>query len=217
MALDVLIEHGTRRSFAAVLDWPGWCRSAKDEEAALTALVDYAPRYEKVAEEAGLELPAISSRSLKVVERVPGGATTDFGAPEKVASADIEPLTPAQGSKHVALLRAAWQTLDTALATAPAALRKGPRGGGRDRDAIGDHVVGAEVAYARKLGVRMKVSAYSDRIGVKDLRDAIVACLTSWRDGEPLVEKGWPPRYAIRRIAWHALDHAWEVEDRTER
>jgi hypothetical protein len=24
----------------------------------------------------------------------------------------------------------------------------------------------------------------------------------------------WPVPYAIRRIAWHALDHAWEMEDR---
>jgi hypothetical protein len=30
------------------------------------------------------------------------------------------------------------------------------------------------------------------------------------------VPKGWPPRYAARRIAWHALDHAWEIEDRSE-
>jgi len=27
--------------------------------------------------------------------------------------------------------------------------------------------------------------------------------------------KRWPPRYAARRIAWHALDHAWEIEDRS--
>jgi len=26
----------------------------------------------------------------------------------------------------------------------------------------------------------------------------------------------WPARYAIRRSAWHALDHAWEIEDRSE-
>ncbi|HEX9977438.1 MAG TPA: hypothetical protein VGB41_02310 [Acidimicrobiia bacterium] len=25
----------------------------------------------------------------------------------------------------------------------------------------------------------------------------------------------WPSRYAIRRAAWHVLDHAWELEDRT--
>jgi hypothetical protein len=24
----------------------------------------------------------------------------------------------------------------------------------------------------------------------------------------------WPPRYVVRRAAWHVLDHAWEIEDR---
>jgi len=28
-------------------------------------------------------------------------------------------------------------------------------------------------------------------------------------------DRSWPPRYAARRIAWHALDHAWEIEDRS--
>jgi hypothetical protein len=26
--------------------------------------------------------------------------------------------------------------------------------------------------------------------------------------------KRWLPRYFVRRVAWHALDHAWEIEDR---
>jgi hypothetical protein len=34
--------------------------------------------------------------------------------------------------------------------------------------------------------------------------------------GGPLTEKGWPQPYAARRIAWHVLDHAWEIEDRTD-
>jgi hypothetical protein len=37
------------------------------------------------------------------------------------------------------------------------------------------------------------------------------------RDGEPLAGRRWPARYAAHRIAWHALDHAWEIEDRSER
>jgi hypothetical protein len=40
--------------------------------------------------------------------------------------------------------------------------------------------------------------------------------LASPNGGTPPVPKGWPPRYAARRIAWHALDHAWEIEDRSE-
>jgi hypothetical protein len=26
--------------------------------------------------------------------------------------------------------------------------------------------------------------------------------------------KRWSPRYFVRRVAWHVLDHAWELEDR---
>ncbi|HVL53102.1 MAG TPA: hypothetical protein VM344_02465 [Vitreimonas sp.] len=25
----------------------------------------------------------------------------------------------------------------------------------------------------------------------------------------------WAPRYFVRWSAWHALDHAWEIEDRS--
>jgi hypothetical protein len=35
-------------------------------------------------------------------------------------------------------------------------------------------------------------------------------------DGSPLADRKWTARYAARRIAWHALDHAWEIEDRSE-
>ena len=33
-------------------------------------------------------------------------------------------------------------------------------------------------------------------------------------DVGPRGGKRWPAPYAIRRSAWHALDHAWEIEDR---
>jgi hypothetical protein len=26
----------------------------------------------------------------------------------------------------------------------------------------------------------------------------------------------WPISYALRRIAWHIVDHAWEIEDRSD-
>ena len=29
-------------------------------------------------------------------------------------------------------------------------------------------------------------------------------------------EVKWPWRYVVRRIAWHVLDHAWEIEDRSD-
>jgi hypothetical protein len=38
------------------------------------------------------------------------------------------------------------------------------------------------------------------------------------RDPAMLVtpSRGWPPRTAARRIAWHVLDHQWEIGDKSE-
>jgi hypothetical protein len=101
-----------------------------------------------------------------------------------------------------------WEYFAGVTARAPAELRKGPRGGGRDRDQIGLHVAEAETSYARKLGIRR----HHD---LTEVRAALVEVLGAASDGRPPTEKGWPPRYAARRIAWHVLDHAWEIEDKS--
>ena len=53
--------------------------------------------------------------------------------------------------------------------------------------------------------------------GLAEIRAAVLEVLGTKSDGSPIADKKWPPRYAARRVAWHALDHAWEIEDRTER
>lgn len=53
------------------------------------------------------------------------------------------------------LLEASWAYLDAVAAASAAELRKGPRGGGRDRDAMLRHVQEAERAYAPKVGCRV--------------------------------------------------------------
>ncbi|MGH3665258.1 MAG: hypothetical protein ACRDU8_04060 [Egibacteraceae bacterium] len=47
------------------------------------------------------------------------------------------------------------------------------------------------------------------------MRTELLNVLRGARDGEPLIEKGGPPRYAARRIAWHVLDHVWAIEDKS--
>ena len=79
-----------------------------------------------------------------------------------------------------------------------------------------DHVLGAEAAYARKLGVKHPQPQVGDTRAVKALREELAEALRRASDGSPLVAKGWPPRYAARRVAWHVLDHAWEMQDRSE-
>ena len=212
--VPVYIEVGSKRVFASAADWPGWCRTARTEEAALEALLEYVPRFQVVARHAGIAFPA--RVELSVVEHLPGDATTDFGAPSATADGERQKLTAAAAKRQVALVRAAWAVLEEVAAVSPAELRKGPRGGGRDRDKMLDHVVGAEQAYARKIGIKVKQPAFDDHDAVTAMREQIAAALGSTSDGSPLAERGWTSRYAARRIAWHALDHAWEMQDRAE-
>ena len=210
---DVYLEIGKKRAvFAYALDWPGWCRLGKSEHEALAALDEYADRYAVIAKRAKI---AFKPGELTVVEKVTGGPATDFGVPEKTVSADDRPLSAKDAQLQAKLVRAAWEELDAVAAITPEHLIKGPRGGGRDRDKMLDHVAGAESGYARKIGVKIKVESYQDTKTVAELRDAIAAVLAEASPGGPVGERGWPSRYAARRIAWHVLDHVWEMQDKT--
>ena len=212
----VYFEVGKKRVFACALEWPGWCRSARTEDEVLAALAAYAPRYAAVALQAGLDFPAAQRTNFHVVERVEGSAGyTDYGVPGVVLTSDRAPLSGVEIARQAALVRASWVVFDRIAAAAPQELRKGPRGGGRDRDKVIDHVLGAEVAYARKLGAKHRQPARDDGSAIAALRaDILRAIATSTDSSSPAM--GWPPRYAARRIAWHVLDHAWEIEDRSD-
>jgi len=213
--VDVYLEVTPRRVFASAVDWPGWCRSGKDEAGALEALAAAGPRYAAVAARAHVAFKPVPGSGFKVAERLPGSATTDFGAPGGIAEGEATPLSGADADRVEALLRACWEVFDEVVGGAPAELRKGPRGGGRDRDKIAAHVIDAEGAYAPKIGIRLKPPKPNDRKAVADWRDALVSGLRAKPEESAGASKRWPPRYAARRIAWHALDHAWEIEDRT--
>ncbi len=53
--IKIYLEIGSQRVFAGAPDWPGWCRSGKDEEAAVRALFDYRLRYERALKGAELD------------------------------------------------------------------------------------------------------------------------------------------------------------------
>jgi hypothetical protein len=213
----VYLEVGSKRIFAGAIDWPGWCRSSTDEDLALQALLEYGPRYARVTDLAGLvfESPAAVA-ALKVVERLAGNSTTDFGAPDAAPAGDSEPVDGEDLTLFQTLLEACWQSLDLAVQSARGkALRLGPRGGGRDLDKIVDHVRGGQVGYLRQLG--SKVAADQEDLSV--VRRAVQQGLIAAAAGEipavgPRGGVRWTPRYFVRRSAWHILDHAWEIEDR---
>ena len=211
----VYLEVGAKKAFACALDWPGWARPGRTQDAALRALADYADRYRPVAEAAGMRFPKSAGDTLEVVERLPGSTTTDFGAPDAKARADAESLTKASAERMARLVEASWTVFDRVVADTPAELRKGPRGGGRDRDKMVEHVLGAEVVYARKIGLKLPQPELGDAEAIGQVRAVILDLLRSARTPAPDLDKGWPYRYAARRIAWHVLDHAWEMQDRS--
>jgi hypothetical protein len=219
--IAVCLEVSPEKTFASALDWPGWCRAGRNEGAALETLANYADRYAPVAEQAGVSF--LSVVAFNVVERIPGGPTTAFAAPEcrrpfpqMTAEAEWAKVAPAAARRLVGLVRAAWAIFDKIAAASPTELRKGPRGGGRDRDKMINHVLGAEAAYARKIGVKLKQPALDDAAAIEELREAVAAVLGASSDGSPVVPSGWTTRYAARRIAWHVLEHAWGMQDRSE-
>ena len=210
---DVFIERGAKRDFADAIEWPGWCRSGRTEEAALEALLAYGPRYAKALgrRRLGFVAPA-DVVDLRVVERRTGNATTDFGAPAIAPQADERPIDAKEAKRLAVILEACWAALDRAAAVGDGhVLRTGPRGGGRQLAKIVAHVADAEGAYRSKLGALPAEG---------DARAATLAAFASRARGEPperIPRSGvlWSPRYFIRRAAWHVLDHAWEVEDRS--
>jgi hypothetical protein len=213
--IAVAIEETPKRSFATAIDWPGWSRSGKTVAGALEALAAYADRYRIVARLAEVEFPA-GDLELEVFETATGGAGTEFGVPSRVTDADRRPTSAADAARLAALVEASWQRLAAIAADSPEVLRKGPRGGGRDRTKMLGHVVEADAAYAREIGLREKPPAPDDERAVADLRAAMLDVLRIPTDGSPLADRKWTARYAAHRIAWHALDHAWEMEDRRE-
>lgn len=218
--IEVYLEIGKKRTFAGAIDWPGWSRSGRDEASALQALLDYGPRYARVTAQLGFQAPEDPS-AFSVVERLEGNATTDFGAPGKAPSSDANPVGESRLQDFQTLLGACWQAFDAAAEAAVGhELRKGPRGGGRDREDIIQHVLGADAGYLRSLGWKFKQAAEQDLDEeLPRIRQEILQALAASAHGE-LPARGprggvrWTPRYFVRRSAWHVLDHAWEIEDR---
>lgn len=225
-SLDVYLEIGRKRCFAAALDWPGWCRSGRTEEEALENLGAYLGRYRAVLAASRSAPPATAASRMRVMERLSGGSGTDFGAPEKIPEADWRPLEGAERERQLDILVASWGALDRiGRAAAGWQLATGPRGGGRSRQGILDHVREAERSYLARVGGHAggtgqpTGSPGPDPVAADPLRAAALEWIGRTADGlvAPTGPRGgrrWPARYAVRRFAWHVLDHAWEMEDR---
>lgn len=223
-SIKVFIETGKKKIFVGAVGWPGWCRSARDEITALQAVIDYGPRYAQVLHSTEIDFQVPNDASdLMVTERHDGNATTDFGAPAIILDADREPIDQMEFERLQTILLACWQAFDSAVQRAAGReLRKGPRGGGRDVEKIIDHVLEADRGYLTRLAWKHKREGENNPVEeLSRTRRAILNALEAAVNGD-LPEQGprggiiWPPRYFIRREAWHVLDHAWEIDDRID-
>lgn len=218
--IKVYLEVGKRRTMAAALDWPGWCRVGQDEAGALQALLEYGPRYAQVLRgtRLGFLLPEDVS-AFVVVERLKGNATTDYGVPGLAPSVDSQTLDESELRRLQAVLKACWRTFDAIIESAKGkALRTGPRGGGRTLNGIVEHVFGAETGYLSSLGGK-ELLPETTTTSSELIHQAILKAMKASAQGEfpafgPRGGKRWTTRYFTRRDAWHILDHAWEIEDR---
>ncbi len=221
--IELFVETGHKRTFAGAIDWPGWCRSGADEAGALAALQAFAPRYAAALSPTGLDFPLPTGLAdFQVVERLPGDANTDFGVAAKVLRGDARPVGEAELARYQAMLRAFWQTFDAAAAEAVGkTLRTGPRGGGRDLVKMIRHVNEADLAYLAPLGCKFRPpEAASPAEQAAEVRAQALRALAASAHGEypafgPRGGARWTARYYVRRVAWHLLDHAWEIEERT--
>lgn len=211
-----MLESGKKkRVVACAFDWPGWDRSARLGDDAVAVLEAYRPRFAKVAELAGYGEEFERLGHLDVVEEVEGIGMTDYyGVSGRPATAELEALADADFERKLALLQAAWRTFDDTAARVSNELRKGPRGGGREKADIVGHVNGAEIhEFAPKVGVKVPPETRGDPVALLAYRDAFAEAIREHHDrGEPA--RSWALQFLIRRCAWHLLDHAWELEDR---
>jgi hypothetical protein len=218
MAVRAVLERGPKEKKVVVfaVDWPGWNRGAKTPELALDLLESYRDRYRPVAVAAGMGDEFDAAGSLDIAEDRVGTGSTDFwGISFSPSGLEPEPMESDELERKIALLRACWAFFDEVAASVSAEMRKGPRGGGRDRDVIIRHTVRTESEdFAKRLGLRIPERGALEPKALRDYREAYVAAMRTYNAGEGKRMRSWNLPFLIRHSAFHMMDHAWEMQDK---
>ncbi len=217
--IRMTLEIGPKRKkvVAVAPDWPGLERGAKTEEEAIKRLRSYFPRYSPVAKLAKLDAEFDAIQNVRVVEQYPGTGSTDFwGISFAFSKIDKQSMSGDELERELTLLRACWTFFDDVRSRVSAEMQKGPRGGGRDRDHIVRHTLYAEQSWAKMIGVLTPDDALLTSRGLKAHREAYCHAIRDYHSQGKLAGKlaKWPLRFLIRHTAFHAMDHAWEMEDK---
>jgi hypothetical protein len=94
-------------------------------------------------------------------------------------------------------------------------MRKGPRGGGRDRDRIIRHTIRNESeAFAKGVGLRIPEEGALEPEALRQYREDYIAAMRAYNAGEVRRMRSGTLAFLIRHSAFHTLDHAWEMQDK---
>jgi hypothetical protein len=192
MPIRVVLERGpkAKKFVAYAVDWPGWSRGAKTADGALETLAVYRERYQPVAERAGLSFSP--------------------------SSLEQEPMDAAELERKLTLLQACWACFDDVAARVSPGMRKGPRGGGRDRDTIIRHTIRVESEdFAKKVGLMVSEHGALGPGALAPYRSAYLEAMRAYQRGEAKrAMRSWTLAFLVRHSAFHNMDHAWEMEDK---
>ena len=218
MPTRTVVQHGPKdkKVAAFAIDWPGWSRGAKTGPQAVELLEAYRDRYRPVAGLAGLASAFDAAGPLEIVEDHVGVGSTDFwGISFAPSSLEQGPMPTDELERKLALLEAAWRFFDEVAARVSPELERGPRGGGRNRDQIVRHVVGNERGdLAKKVGVTPADDLLTSE-AIRSHRDEFAAAMRDYNaEGKMARGRNWTIALLLRHTAYHALDHAWEMEDK---
>jgi len=219
MAIQVVLESGpkAKKFVAFAVDWPGWSRGAKTADGALETLATYRARYRLAAARTDLRRAFDDAGPLEVVEDRVGTGSTDFwGISFSPCSLEQEPMDAAELERKLTLLQACWAYFDDVAARVSPQMRKGPRGGGRDRDTIIAHTIRVESEdFARKVGLVIPERGALEPGALAPYRSAYLQAMRAYQRGEvkrPM--RSWTLAFLVRHSAYHTMDHAWEMEDK---
>jgi hypothetical protein len=218
MPVRTVLQRGPKgkKAVAFAVDWPGWSRGAKTPELALELLQSYRERYRPVAVEAQVADEFDAAGPLDVVEDRVGTGSTDFwGISFAPSGLEQEPMDDTEIDRKIGLLLACWGYFDAVASRVSSEMRKGPRGGGRDRDEIIRHTIRIESEdFAKRLGLRVPEGGALTPKGLHDYRRMYVATMREYNAGESKPMRSWNLPFLIRHSAFHTMDHAWEMEDK---
>lgn len=223
-----MIRTGIDRGFdggaaAWALDLPGCVATDDSERDAVQMLPARVGTFLEWLAAAGERAEAPRTSSVQVVERFDSYRLEDGYEVNATFEADREPVTREEATSALRWLDVAHRRLAAAIAVAGAAPLSGE---GRTRDELMAHVVRAERWLATRVEPDQRQIVFPREdvpvdVQLKENRAFVRAHVLRASEGDGVRARvdskgeGWTTRKVVRRLIYHVLDHAEELERRS--